>query len=274
MEMQDLLLIPLGLAVGTFGTLVGAGGGFLLVPVLLFLYPDKKPEVITSISLVVVFANSVSGSIAYARQKRIDYRSGLAFAAGGLPGAVAGAIVVSYVPRRLFDAIFAALLISIGTYLLIRRTTTAIRDPVTGRGVVFRKIRDRDGNSFIYSFQLWKGVVIAAVVGFVSSLLGIGGGVMHVPLMVEVLHFPVHIATSTSQFVLAFMSGQGNLTKIVTGDLEWNRDLARAGYLSIGAIGGAQAGAFLARKIQGGVIVRVLAISLLVVGLRLGLKAL
>jgi uncharacterized membrane protein YfcA len=83
---SPLLLIPLGFLLGAFGTLIGAGGGFVLVPVLLFLYPDEDPATITSISLAVVFFNALSGSLAYARQKRIDYRTGLAFAAAASRG--------------------------------------------------------------------------------------------------------------------------------------------------------------------------------------------
>jgi uncharacterized membrane protein YfcA len=67
-----LLLALLGLIVGTFGTLVGAGGGFILTPVLLVVYPELTPAQITSISLLVVFFNALSGSVAYARLKRID----------------------------------------------------------------------------------------------------------------------------------------------------------------------------------------------------------
>ena len=104
MDWHDLLLIPLGVVVGTFGTLVGAGGGFVLVPVLLLLYPERNPQTITSMSLLVVCANAASGSLAYARQKRIDYRSGWWFVLGTFPGAIAGAIVVGYIPRRTFDA--------------------------------------------------------------------------------------------------------------------------------------------------------------------------
>jgi len=74
---QHLWLVPLGILIGTFGTLIGAGGGFLLAPVLLLAYPDESPEIITSISLAVVFLNALSGSVAYARMRRIDYRSGL-----------------------------------------------------------------------------------------------------------------------------------------------------------------------------------------------------
>ena len=71
MPLEYLWLIPLGFVVGAYGTLIGAGGGFLLVPVLLLLYPRETPETITSISLAVVFFNALSGSIAYARMKRI-----------------------------------------------------------------------------------------------------------------------------------------------------------------------------------------------------------
>lgn len=273
MDWGDLWLIPLGAAVGAFGTLVGAGGGFVLVPILLFLYPDQEPEELTSISLVVVFFNALSGSLAYGRQRRIDYRSGAWFAVGALPGSVAGALTVAYVPRRAFDAIFAVTLASLGGWLLLRRTPTAIREPVRGRGVARRLMRDRQGQTFVYAFHLWKGVVISLGVGFISSLLGIGGGVMLVPILATVLHFPVHIATATSQFVLAIMSAQGNLTHLATGSLGWNDVLARAALLSAGAIPGAQAGAILARRLRSAVILRALAASLVIVGLRLGLKA-
>lgn len=82
-------LLLLGLFVGAYGTLIGAGGGFVLVPILL-LYPDESPEIITSISPAVVFFNAASGSAAYARMGRIDYRAAAVFAAATVPGAVAG----------------------------------------------------------------------------------------------------------------------------------------------------------------------------------------
>ena len=68
-------LVGLGLLVGAFGTLIGAGGGFVLVPVLLLLYPQDSPALVTGISLAVVFFNATSGSVAYARMGRVDFRS-------------------------------------------------------------------------------------------------------------------------------------------------------------------------------------------------------
>ncbi|MFN0148154.1 MAG: sulfite exporter TauE/SafE family protein [Dehalococcoidia bacterium] len=273
MESWDLLLIPLGLAVGTFGTLVGAGGGFVLVPVLLLVYPDREPDVITSMSLLVVCANAASGSLAYARQRRIDYASGAWFAIGTFPGAILGALAVGYAPRRVFDAIFGGVLLALGLFLITRRGVTAIQPPITGRGVVRRTIRDRDGLQFVYSFQLWKGVLISTGVGFISSLLGIGGGVIQVPIMATVLHFPIHVATATSQFVLMFMSAEGSAVHLITGTLGWDRSLAQAALLAAGAVPGAQLGAILSRRLRGPVIIRALSIALLLVGARLALKA-
>lgn len=274
LQIELLLLVPLGIAVGAFGTIVGAGGGFILVPILLFLFPDETPQQIAAISLFVVLTNAMSGSVAYARQSRIDYRSGLGFAIGTLPGAVGGAIAVGFIPRQAFDGIFAVVLMGLGTYLLVRRGTATIQNPVTGRGVVRRAITDSQGNTFVYSFQMWKGVALSGVVGFFSSLLGIGGGIMHVPIMTSILHFPVHIAVATSQFVLGIMAAQGTAVHFSTGTLGWNEPLAQAALLSAGAIPGAQIGARAARRLRGSVVVRMLAAALVLVGFRLGLKAL
>jgi uncharacterized membrane protein YfcA len=263
----------LGFVVGAFGTLVGAGGGFVLVPILLLLYPEEDPETLTAISLLVVCVNAASGSLAYGLQRRIDYRSAWWFVIGTFPGAVVGAIVVGYVPRRLFDGIFSGVLGAVGIYLVARPRVQAIAEPVRGRGVVRRVVRDGDGNTFVYAYQLWKGVLISTGVGFLSSLLGIGGGIMHVPIMATVLHFPVQIATATSQFVLMFMAAEGSAVHVFQGVIGWDRSLAQALLLAAGAIPGAQAGARLARRLHGGAILRALAGALILVAVRLGLKA-
>ncbi|MBP1740486.1 MAG: putative permease [Deltaproteobacteria bacterium] len=94
--------MALGFGVGAYGTLIGAGGGFVLMPLLLILYPKESPEILTSISLAVVFFNALSGSEAYGLMRRIDYRSGLMFAAATVPGAVVGAMNTSHVPSPTF----------------------------------------------------------------------------------------------------------------------------------------------------------------------------
>ncbi|MGK2965043.1 MAG: sulfite exporter TauE/SafE family protein [Tepidiformaceae bacterium] len=266
-------LVLLGAAVGTFGTVVGAGGGFLLVPILLLIYPDESPRTITAISLFTVMLNAASGSIAYARQRRIDYRSGLLFAVATLPGAFAGAIVIQYIPRRAFAALFAAVLGSIGVYLLVRRAYSGFREPLSGPGVVHRRIRDSNNVTWRYSYRLWQGMLISVGVGFVSTLLGIGGGIVHMPIMAIVLHFPIHIAAATSQFVLGLMAVEGISIHFATGTLGWDENLGRAALLAAGAIPGAQVGAVIARRLPGEHIIRALGGSLLLVALRLGYTA-
>jgi uncharacterized membrane protein YfcA len=266
------LLALLGFAVGVVGTLVGAGGGFILTPVLLIAYPRAKPDLITAISLVVVFFNALSGSFAYRRQKRIDYRSGLAFAAAALPGSVAGALVVGLVPTRPFDVVTGAILA--GLSLLVLRGGTPELAPRAARAATPRSITDAEGVSYDYSVALRRGVIYSSAIGFVSSFLGIGGGVIHVPLMVTQLGFPVHIATATSHFVLTFMAFTGSATHAISGTFAGGIGLRRAAALSVGVIAGAQLGARLSRRLSGELIRRVLGLALLAIAVRVAGQAL
>src|SRR5262245_27547237 len=165
----QLWLLPLGLLVGAFGTLIGAGGGFILVPILLILYPSEPTEQIASISLAVVFFNAFSGSLAYARMKRIDYRSGIIFSAATIPGAILGAISTAYLPRRLFDLLFGVMMIAAGIYLwfthedeeavqFVRKDEPPARN--TSRWVE-RLIVDGEGTEHRYRFDLWLGIFLS-----------------------------------------------------------------------------------------------------------------
>jgi uncharacterized membrane protein YfcA len=111
------------------------------------------------------------------------------------------------------------------------------------------------------------GLVLSLLVGFVSSLLGIGGGVIHVPIMVQILHFPAHIATATSHYVLTVTAATGTITHLLTG--EFDRGYDRAAALAVGVIGGAQVGARLSSRLTGTTIVRLLGLALAAVALRL-----
>lgn len=264
-----VLLCLLGFAVGVFGTLVGAGGGFILTPVLLLVYPQSTPALITAISLVVVFFNASSGSIAYARQKRIDFRSGSVFAVCTLPGSILGVLVADKVSRPGFDVIMGIALLALAWWLVKGRRRQPHPHRIPGPE---RVIIDRDGNEYRYHANVRLGAAFSVVVGFVSSFLGIGGGVVHVPLLVTVLGFPTHIATATSHFVLAWMALAATLTHIVAGTFHGGVGLRRAAALSVGVVFGAQLGAVLSQKLSGTVIQRLLAIGLLVLGARLVLS--
>jgi len=265
-----LLLVLLGVAVGAFGTIVGAGGGFVLTPILLLLYPHDSPQTITAISLTAVFFNAASGSTAYLRQRRVDIRSGSVFAAATIPGAVAGALLTGVVSRHLFDGLMGGMLALLAVWLL---SGERWRPRPPRRGVHRRLLRDRQGLLYEYDVPLWRGALYSLGVGFVSSFLGIGGGVIHVPLLVRALGFPTHVATATSHYVLAWMAGVGTLTHVANGSFAGGVGLRRAASLSVGVVAGAQAGARLSQRLRGRHIERALAVALAALAVRLLLSA-
>lgn len=258
-------LIPMGFFAGAYGALIGAGGGFILVPALLILYPNEAPESVTSISLVVVFFNALSGTIVYARSKRIDYKLGLIFSLATMPGAVLGALATTAVSRERFNLLFGLLLLLIAAVLVIspgKKSATRIAQRSHQAGSL--------GNLNITTSVI--GALLSTAFGFLSSFLGIGGGILYVPALVYLLRVPVHVATATSLFVLMITAFTGSATHFFAG--LFHADTGRAVALSLGAVLGAQAGAMLSQKIHGEWIIRSLALALGLVGTRLLSQAL
>src|ERR671939_1823800 len=161
-------LTAVGLAAGTLGSMLGVGGGVIMVPALICL--NVRPIASASTSLVAVASTSVSSTIEYSRQKKIDYRLGLEMSACAIPGAVLGAILSSYLPEESFKVYFGILLIFTGLYILYRNlilTRQAVKKPSIGlRAAVFSA---------------------AFCSGIISSLFGVGGGIIFVPAMLLLL---------------------------------------------------------------------------------------
>jgi uncharacterized protein len=262
------LLILLGIAVGVYGTLIGSGGGFVLMPLLLLMHPKINADHLTAISLAVVFFNALSGSESYAMMKRIDYKSGLMFAAATIPGAVIGALSTSYVPRHLFDSIFGVLLVAGSAFLFWRPAPKRhLEEAHLHHPQASRHLVASDGAEYDYDFNPLIGIGISFVVGFTSSFLGIGGGGIHVTALVFLLDFPVHIATATSHFVLAIMALTGTLVHIWKGS--FSIGVRHTLCLSIGVLLGAPVGAYLSNRVKGVWIIRSLALALGLIGIRL-----
>lgn len=130
-----------------------------------------------------------------------------------------------------------------------------------------RYIIDIEGIRYIYRYNLLLGSIISFFVGFASSMLGIGGGIIHVPVMVNLLNFPVHIATATSHFVLSLMALTGSIVHYFQGILD--EGVHEIVWLGLGVLIGAQIGAKYSNKIQGKLIIRSLAFALLLVAFRI-----
>lgn len=264
------LLMLLGGAVGGIGTLIGAGGGFLLIPILVLTRPRTEPEQLVAVSLAMVFCNAASGTIGYARQKRIDFRAGILFAVMSVPGAVLGAYTVSSLPRRTFEVILASVMLAASIAMLLfgvpsKAAAAASHPQPTSLSDALGPVSPGERRRLI------AGMLISFAVAYLANLLGIGGGIIHVPLLVFLLKFPIHTATATSHFVLAVTALAGTLVHVHEGTLDgqWPTVIA----LGLGAIAGAQIGASLAQRLHGRWIVRGLAIALALVGLRILLAA-
>jgi uncharacterized membrane protein YfcA len=257
------ILVGLGLAIGAFGTLIGAGGGFLLVPILVLGYHFPPAQAVGT-SLSLVFLNAASGSAAYLRQRRVDLSLGWKFAAATIPGAIIGAFLTRSISSSLFNLLFGVVLVAIAV-LLFSGITVA-----PSRRADYRQVVDASSEAHSYHVDVWKGVVVSLFVGFMSSILGIGGGIIHVPFLIVALSLPIHIATATSHFVLSISALVGAATFLALG----NVDLRTVVLMGVGILIGAQLGARASLRAGATLIRRILAASLAVVGLRMILQGL
>jgi len=256
--LDAIIRVVLGFAIGTFGTLIGAGGGFIVVPLLLLGYHFAPPDAVGT-SLSLVFLNALSGSTAYLRQRRVDLALGWRFALATLPGAVGGAYVTRNLSSRTFGQAFGVVLMVVAVFLFLGRSARP-----SARAAA-RVLVDATGSAHAYHVDVWKGVVVSLVVGVISSVFGIGGGIIHVPFLIVALGLPVHVATATSHFVLSISAFAGALTFLTLGHV----DLPTVGLMGIGILIGAQLGARMSIGTSAGVIRRVLAGSLALVGARM-----
>jgi len=261
-----LLFVVLGFFVGGCGTLIGVGGGFILVPILLFLHPEQSPEFITSISLAVVFCNALAGSIAYARQGRVDYRSGILFSAAAIPGAILGAYSTAYLPRHIFDVAFGVVMIAGSAFLLIRPGKAQEALGCASPFRVTRNIVGVDGTAHAFHYNRIIALGVSFLVGYLSSVLGIGGGILHVPVLIHLLNFPIHIATATSHFVLAVTTLAGTGVHVYSG--MFSQGVGETLPLAAGVLLGAPVGARISRRVQDIWVTRGLAVALALVGIR------
>jgi len=274
---HTILLILGGFIIGTFGTLIGAGGGFILVPVLIIFYPQLAPEVTTAISIAVVAVNAVSGSIAYAKSGKIDYRAGIVFALFTIPGSILGVLSVKYIPQHLFNTVFGILLLLLSIYLIYKNRKAApavikCEFPTDKKRFKHHFLTDKEGRTYEYSYNQTNGIIISVLVGYLSPLLGIGGGIIHVPAMVNWLQFPIYIATATSHFILAVMATVSVIVHYLDGNYSDPAVVRMILLLALGVVPGAQLGAYLSHRLKGNTIIKVLAGCLIIVGVRILMK--
>ena len=222
---DQLWLILLGFAGGILGSMIGLGGGIIVVPVLTFL--GFSPTAAASNSLFAALSNAVASTISYSRQKRIEYSLGLKLGLLSIPGTVLGAVISSDVAPDIFKVLFGLVLIASAAYIFLRRNLESKQKTISKQMMVFAI-----GASFF--------------AGIISSFFGIGGGIVFVPLMVAGMGMAMKRAAPTSQLILLFASLSGVITHCLLG----HPDFTQAGFLAIGSFIGGLVGARLSIDIK------------------------
>lgn len=222
---DQLWLIPLGFAAGILGSMIGLGGGIIVVPVLTFL--GFPPTVAASNSLFAALSNAIASTISYSRQKRIEYSLGIKLGLLSIPGTVLGAFLSTDVTPGIFKILFGLVLIASAAYIFLRKKFESKEKTLSKQMIVFVV-----GASFF--------------AGIISSFFGIGGGTVFVPLMVVGMGMAMKKAAPTSQLILLFAS----LSGVITHSLLGHPDFLQAGFLATGSFIGGLVGARLSLDVK------------------------
>lgn len=275
-EIQWLWLILMGLGTGIYGVLVGAGGGFILAPLLLIFF-HKDPAMVAGTVLALVAVNSISGAITFGRMGIVDKRSAYLFAAAAIPGSVIAPFILKALVKGspgLFHILFGVILLLLAIRILTKQKSDAAEQqpqsaPVTlpdKKLVRSRTIISKRGQTYKYRFNEGSATAINFVLGFISSFFGIGGGFLRTPILIYGFGFPVQVAVATSIFTLAFPATAGALTHAWLGHVDFFPTFVLAG---AGLIVGGQIGAKLTGVVKGPWIMRLLLLVVFILGISL-----
>lgn len=255
--LEMLLLLIIGIIAGSYGTIVGAGGGFIFVPALLIVF-NMDPVIAAGSGLVIVLINSFTGVLGYAKQKKIYYKTALTIGISAIPGAVLGVWLLHIYSSQYFYVIFATILVSLGIFLfsknfpiqrkLFSKKTSSIKRPREKK-----KLND-----------IWF-IPLGLMMGIFSSYLGIGGGWLLVPILVYLFRVPAHQAAATSILSLCIYSTVGVGSQLFYNHIDWMTVV----FGGIGVIIGANIGVFLSQRIPGRAVMQMLSFLLIIIGIRM-----
>ncbi|MBM3139811.1 MAG: sulfite exporter TauE/SafE family protein [Chloroflexi bacterium] len=257
---EALALIAAGVAIGAYATAIGAGGGFLIAPLLLLRYPEAEPAFVTTGSLTVVTLTSAISSLVVHRERIVDRPIVFAMASVAIPAALFGAVGTSLLPRNVFAAGFAVFLLLLAAYLVWRPTAGVVRS----RGRSWRRvIVTRDGARYEYRVPIVQSILPNVGEAFLAALAGIGGGPIGVPLMTRIMRIP-HAVAVPSIHLLIFMQSLSVVALHLA--LDHGGDPMRdVPFLGLGVVVANPLGHWLRRRLGEGFLMRALAIGLVAV---------
>lgn len=227
---ESALLTAVGAFAGLTGSILGVGGGVIVVPVLAVAF-GAPMRVAVAASLVGVAATSAASAGSYLKQGRVDVPLGLELEVATATGAVAASLLAPFVPEGWLYLAFTAAVLYAAWGMLRRRS----RDGTDGASGGGGRERTRRG---------W-GTLTMGGAGMASGLLGIGGGFAKVPVMHALMGVRLPVATATSTFMIGMTAASSGWVYWARGDLS----LALAAPVALGVLAGSAAGARLSRRI-------------------------
>jgi uncharacterized membrane protein YfcA len=248
-----LVLALAGLAAGVLGSLMGVGGGLIVVPVLTGLAGLPFRHAV-AVSLVVIITNSSASSAVYVGRRLADVKVGVVLELATVTGAVAGSAAAALVPVTALKLLFAAVSLYSAAMLWARRHG-ASEGAAAGEYVVRR----------------WPtGLAVSGVAGAISGLVGVGGGIFKVPAMTLAMGIPFKVAAATSNFMIGVTAAASAYVYYARGELE----VEVAAPVVVGVFLGARLGSSWLARLPAGRLQSAFAAILLVLGGRMAWEAL
>jgi uncharacterized membrane protein YfcA len=259
-----LLLLVGGFGAGVFGALLGLGGGVLLVPLLTIGFGYS---IVTAVgtSLVCVVATSAGAASLYVRTGQADVRLGIKLEIATALGALAGGFLAGVLSERLLAGLFAGLLI----YTAVALGRRALEGGQQEEAHVRSWARDEEAPTY-RARRLPLAMLGSLGAGIISALLGIGGGIVKVPIVNLVMGAPMHVATATSNFIIGVTAATGAYAYLFRGEIH----PAVTGPVVLGVAMGAAAGARVSSRLSARWLAAVFLVILLYTALEMALRAL
>lgn len=263
-----ILCVLIGFLSAFIGSLVGLGGGVILVPAMLILYENlssfawANPQTIVGISLVTMVFTGLSSTIAYYQQRKVDIKTGVTFLIGSIPGGIFGSWVNTQLDVANFSLYFGILMIFIFSLMLVDRNKLVKDKPI--KITKYTRTFELEGNTYQYNVPYIPAIFLAFVVGTLSGLFGIGGGTISVPAMMLFFGIPVQVAVATSMFMIFAVSIFSSSTHIFFGHIAWTYVI----FFIIGSYLGGTFGAKTSKLLKGRTLEWILRIVILIVAIR------
>jgi hypothetical protein len=197
-------LVVLGFVAGTVGALLGIGGGLIVTPVLTLLFGVPIRQALGT-SLCCVIATSSGAAANYVEGRLSNIRLGMTLELATTMGAVSGALLAAKLPREALAILFAGMLTYAGSTMVRRSFGAGVPEPSGDAAYTIRRLP--------------LGLLGSGAAGIVSGLLGVGGGVIKVPIMYLVMGVPFKVATATSNFMIGVTAAASAFIYYSRGDI-------------------------------------------------------